>query len=51
MKERWCAITDISLLGVCFILKSMVNVEKHTTVGFMLKDQLLISLKLTTIGS
>jgi len=51
MKERWSSIMDISLMDICFILKSMVKVKRHIIVGFVLRDWLLINLKLTTMGS
>jgi hypothetical protein len=38
-------------MDICFILKSMVKVGSHITMGSVLRDQLLISLKLATIGS
>jgi hypothetical protein len=34
-----------------FILKSMIMVEKHIIVGFVLNDGFLMSLKLTIMGS
>jgi len=36
---------------MCFILKKMDRVERHITMKFVLKDQLLMSLKLTTMES
>jgi hypothetical protein len=36
---------------MCFILKSIVRVERYITVEFVLSDRLLMSFKLTTIGS
>jgi hypothetical protein len=33
------------------ILKNIGSVERHITMGFMLRDQLLVSLKLTIIGN
>jgi len=37
----------MGLMDTCFILKNMGRVERHIKVGFVLKDRLLISLKLT----
>jgi hypothetical protein len=39
----------ISLIDMCFIMKNMGMVERHIRVD--LRDQLLMSLKLTIIGS
>jgi hypothetical protein len=36
---------------MCFTLKRMVRVERHITVGYVLMNGLLMSLKLTNIGS
>jgi hypothetical protein len=36
---------------MCFILKSVVRVERYITVEFVLSDQLLMSFKLTIIRS
>jgi hypothetical protein len=47
----WSATTSISSLDMCFILKKMDRVERHITMKFVLKDQLLMSLKLTTMES
>jgi len=38
-------------MDMCFKLKNMNKVERHLTVIFVLRDQLLMSLKLTTIKS
>jgi hypothetical protein len=37
--------------SMCFILKNMSRVKKHVTVGFVLRDRFLMSLKLTIIGN
>jgi hypothetical protein len=34
-------------MGTCFILKIMGRVERHIIMGFVLRDRLLVSLKLT----
>jgi hypothetical protein len=36
---------------MCFILKSVVKVERYIIVEFMLSDRLLMSFKLTAIRS
>jgi len=41
LRERWSATTGISSMNMCFILKN----------EFVLKDWLLMSLKLITMGS
>jgi hypothetical protein len=38
-------------MDMCFILKNMGRVERHITMEFVLKDQLLMNLKLTTMES
>jgi len=40
----------ISSMDMCF-LKNIGKVERHITMKFVLRDQLLISLKLTIMGS
>jgi len=51
LKERWSGTTCISSMDMCFILKNIGKVEKHITVRFVLKDHLLMSLKLTIMRS
>jgi hypothetical protein len=51
LKERSSSITGISSMYTCFILKSMVRVERPIIVEFVLRDKLLMSLKLIIIGS
>jgi hypothetical protein len=38
-------------MDMCFILKNMGRVERHITIEFVLRNRLLMSLKLTIIGS
>jgi len=38
-------------MDMCFKLKNMNKVERYLTVIFVLRDQLLMTLKLTTIKS
>jgi hypothetical protein len=38
-------------MNMSFILKSMVNVKRPIIIEFVLRDQLLMSLKLIVIGS
>ena len=38
-------------MDMCFILKRMVRVERHITVGSVLMNGLLMSLKLTNMES
>jgi nucleosome binding factor SPN SPT16 subunit len=52
------ASVTLSLLSVglkrkdmCFILKNMGRVKRHIIVRFVLRDRLLMSLKLTIMGS
>jgi len=47
----WNAKMSISSMDICFILKNMGRVERHITVWFVLKDRLVMSLKLTTMRS
>jgi hypothetical protein len=42
---------SISSMDMCFILKNMSIEERNIIMEFMLRDQLLMSLKLTTIES
>jgi len=51
LKEMSSAIISISSMDMSFILKSMVRVERPIIVEFMLRDQLLMSLKLIIMGS
>jgi len=51
LKEMSSSITGISSMYTCFILKSMVRVERPIIVEFVLRDKLLMSLKLIIIGS
>lgn len=41
----------ISSMDICFLLKNISKAKKHITMEFMLRDQLLINLKLTIIKS
>jgi hypothetical protein len=41
----------ISSIDMCFLLKNIGKTERHITMEFVLRDQLLISLKLTIMGS
>jgi hypothetical protein len=43
--------TGNSSINMSFILKSMVRIKRLIIVEFMLRDQLLMSLKLIIIGS
>jgi hypothetical protein len=38
-------------MDMCFILKNIGRVKRHITIGFVLRDRLLMSLKLTIMGS
>ena len=38
-------------MDMCLILKNMGRVEIHITMGFVLRDRLVMSLKLTTMKS
>jgi hypothetical protein len=38
-------------MDTCFILKNMGRVERHMTMRFVLRDRLLVSLKLIIMGN
>jgi hypothetical protein len=38
-------------MDICLILNSIVRIARYTTIGFVLRDRLLMSLKLTIIRS
>jgi hypothetical protein len=49
LKEKWSATTGILSTDMCFIMKNIGRVEIHITVVFVLRNRLLVSLKLTMI--
>jgi hypothetical protein len=51
MRKGWSAIMGMSSMDMYFIQKNMGRVERHITVGFVLRDWLLMSLKLTIMGN
>jgi len=51
LQERSSVTTSISLTNMFFILKNMVRVERHVIVEFVLRKQLLMSLKLIIMRS
>ena len=48
LKEKSSVITGILSMDMSFILKNTGMEERHTTAVFVLRDRLLVSLKLTT---
>jgi hypothetical protein len=48
LKEKSIAIMGILSMDMSFILNNMSMQEKHPTAVFVLRDRLLVSLKLTT---
>jgi hypothetical protein len=50
-EKKLGSITSISSMNMCLILKSMVKVERHIIAGFVLRDRLKMSFKLTTMRS
>jgi len=49
LKEKSSAITGILSMDMSFILKNTSMEERHTIAVFILRDRLLVSLKLTTM--
>jgi hypothetical protein len=47
MKEKLSAITGILIMDMCFILKNKGMEERHITTVFVLRDRLIVNLKLT----
>jgi len=47
-KKKSSAITGILSMDTSFILKNTGMEERHTTAVFVLRDRLLVSLKLTS---
>jgi len=49
LKEKLSATMSIFSMDMCFILKNTSMEERHTTTVFVLRDRLVVSLKLTTM--